>query len=232
MTGMIIRKRGITEITLTPPTSAVDVKYQYAVQIRVKGIATASLYDESNSVMVKAYSVMPLESVTFTGIGYDETMQIVPSEGITLSASADNMTGYNETPTYSFSYRLQGTRNWTDISTEFTTKSSVVFVPPAEGIYYFRVQAMSSGRTTIDATEYDYQGYTLYSKAEPAKAAYNLTSGKKDYKNGEMVTLTMDVAKNSKGDDLEYQLQYSTDNKTYTELEGYQGTSDVFGRIL
>ncbi|MEX1307917.1 MAG: S8 family serine peptidase [Eubacteriales bacterium] len=220
---------GLTEIEITPPTPITDARYRYVVELRVKGVTTATLFDRSNIERVTSYAIMPLKSVTLTSVGDTEGVQVLPVEGITLTADSENMPGYKEKAAYQFSYRKQGSKSWVVINEEYTTNHNVQFLPETEGIYYFKVTAMSSGRTTVDTVDYDYRGYTLYKNAESAKAVYNLTSGKKDYVNGQMVTLTMDIATNSDGDAVEYQLWYSTNNKEYVMLEDYQPMSMVLG---
>ncbi len=228
---------GLTEIELTTPITTTDVTYRFAVEIRVKGVATTTLFDRSNLAIVKMYTIMPLQSVTLTGVGNGTPVQVVPTDGITLKAEAVNRAGYEETPVNQFSYRNEGTTAWTNIpvattSTDTTTtstsatvttttNSSINFIPTDEGTYYFRVEAMSSGRSTFDVINYDYQGYTLYSNAKAAKAVYNLSAEKKDYVNGENVTLNLDIAQNEDGDPVEYRLWYSVDGKNYTMLQDY-----------
>ena len=69
-----------------------------------------------------------------------------------------------------------------------------------------------------DVWDYDYTAYALSNTAEPVKGIYNLTSDEKDYINGETVTLTMDITQNTAGDDVEYQLLYSTNGKSFKPI--------------
>ncbi len=198
----------------TLPAIKKDTLLYIRASVRSAGRTTTDAYDVTT---ISAYMVMPLASVTLDSVGDTTAGQAVTEAGITLTATAANKAGYAETPTYRFAYRMEGSAKWAYIGKAFSEDNTIRFVPKTEGTYYFKVEAQSLGRKTKagDVWDYDYTAYALSNTAEPVKGIYSLTSDEKDYINGETVTLTMDITQNTAGDDVEYQLLYSTNGKSF-----------------
>ena len=201
-------------LNFTFPLQTRDYTYTFEMDVTLEGIQGQDTSDREQ-VVVSVH--MPLASVSLADVENNESNQVIPIDGITLTASADNADGYSETPTYRFAYRMQGSAKWAYINKAFSEVNTIQFMPKTEGVYYFKVEAQSLGRKTKagDVWDYDYTAYTLSKTAEPVKGIYNLTSDKKDYVNGETVTLTMDATQNVAEDDAEYQLLYSTNGKSF-----------------
>ncbi len=199
---------------LTLPVVSKDTEYTIRVNLRTQG---RQGIDTSDIVIINSFPLMPLASVTLDSVGDTTAGQAVTEAGITLTATAANKAGYAETPTYRFAYRMEGSAKWAYIGKAFSEDNTIRFVPKTEGTYYFKVEAQSLGRKTKagDVWDYDYTAYALSNTAEPVKGIYSLTSDEKDYINGETVTLTMDITQNTAGDDVEYQLLYSTNGKSF-----------------
>ncbi|MEX1308219.1 MAG: hypothetical protein AB1Z19_06815, partial [Eubacteriales bacterium] len=210
------------------PTMKKDTRFYIRVSVRSVGRTTT---DATDVVTVNAYTVMPMKSVSLDSVGTTQSNQIIPELGVELTATAENKEGYEETPTYRFAYRMQGTTRWMYVNKKFSESNMVMFMPKKEGVYYFRVEAMSLGRKsrTGDAKDYDYTNYTFCNTTEPVKAIYNLTSNKKDYLNGETVTLTMDITQNTAEDDVEYQLLYSTNGRRFKPFSKAYSALTIIG---
>ncbi len=204
-------------ITYDLPKASKDTQYIFKLQARTVG-STTLRYSEPFEVTV--CPVMPLASVTLDSVGDTTAGQAVTEAGITLTATAANKAGYAETPTYRFAYRMEGSAKWAYIGKAFSEDNTIQFVPKTEGTYYFKVEAQSLGRKTKagDVWDYDYTAYTLSKTAEPVKGITNLTADKKDYVNGEPVTLTMYIYKNDLAELAEYQLLYSTNGKSFKPI--------------
>jgi subtilisin family serine protease len=208
------------EVDYTLPSTRRDTHYYLKVNIRTKGREGVDKFDVCE---IDAYTVMPQASVELTAVGNEEDKQIVGS-GITLSASAEPMVGYDPTPAeYKFSYRMQGSTKWAAVSSKFSTNTSINFMPKAEGTYYFKVEAKSVGRSKTDVSGMDYTAYTLHFTKMPVRALYNLEPGEKEYPNGTPVELSFNIYENkdSDPDPVEYQIQVSTNGKSFKTLTGY-----------
>ncbi|MEX1308741.1 MAG: leucine-rich repeat protein, partial [Eubacteriales bacterium] len=201
-------------ITYTFSSVRKDTQYIFKLDARTVGSKTTR---SSESVEILVCPVMPLESVTLDSVGNTNDEQVIPEGGITLTATAINKLGYEETPTYRFAYRTQGSTKWVYINKKFSEESEVQFMPKAEGTYYFKVEAMSLGRKgkVGDVWDYDYTSYTLSNTAKPVAGLLYLIADEKDYVNGETVNLNMLIMQNDTEDDVEYQLFYSTNGKSY-----------------
>ncbi len=208
------------EIGIATPLVTRDTVQYYAIESRVKGVQTTTLFDRSEIERVNIYYGMPLAGVTLDSVGDTTVGQAVPEGGITLTATATNQAGYAEAPTYRFAYRMEGSAKWAYIGKAFSEANTIQFVPKTEGTYYFKVEAQTLGRKTKagDVWDYDYTAYTLSKTAEPVKGITNLTADKKDYVNGEPVTLTMYIYKNDLAELAEYQLLYSTNGKSFKPI--------------
>jgi hypothetical protein len=199
------------------PCLAIDSKYYLKALIRTFG---RKGYDQTATVEVDMSVGQQISEVRFFSI---DSPNVQTSEGIQLWAIALLENGEEAYAEYRFSYKKEGARRWTYISSKFSYSDVAIFKTKYEGKYSFKVEARTAGIKSIGDSEVS-EIIEVFIGGLPAKSInISLVDDKTTYLMDENIFLNIDsvLSYDPRYHDAAYQVMYSTNGKSYRVLKGY-----------
>jgi|GEM_PF-872324 len=211
------------DLDINLPAVRRDSLVHVRVNLRAVGRTTVDAYGDTR---VQIYTVTPLWKVDITSVGDNTSNQVLNGSPITIMASA-NMSGLTNAM-YTFFYRLEGTTRWIPINRRAQIENTIEFLPRNEGKYEFKVDAYAVGRRSKDVSDEWSEAVGLYFTTMGAKGMSMTPPADNALENNENFDVTFDITKNDDNDDVEYQIAYSTNGRTFRPLSGYDwGEKDL-----
>ncbi len=201
----------------------------YFIQVEIRSQFRTTV-DASDICEVDMYKYMPLESVTLdsvAGFTSEDEMVLIKGETIEIRTSAAAKDGYApEFVDYRVLYQRPGSTKWYYVSSKYTTgtldEGLIIFKPKYEGVYHFKVEARTKGRTTIDVNADFEAPIGIYFGELPANGLSIAEIIKTNYEYTENIPIQISVMRSHNDADVEYQVMYSTNNRSWRVLPEYK----------